>query len=107
MKIKLFLNIENNEPKIDLANFDICLNESLKKIWKKEKDKIKKELSHLELTNSENNFVNKKLNEENNKNPNEDNDKKLKFNINQNVTCNNCLSMNFYGYRYICSYCNN
>ena len=107
MKIKFYLNIENNEPKIELANFDICLNESLKKIWKKEKDKIKKELSHLELTNSENNFVNKKLNKENNKNPNEDNDKKLKFNINQNVTCNNCLSMNFYGYRYICSYCNN
>ena len=113
IKIKLFLKKEDNEPKIELANFDICLNDSLKKVWKKEKDKIKKELSHLELTNSENNFVNKKLNEEkklnedNNIKQNEDNNKKLTFNINQNVTCNNCLSMNFYGYRYICSYCNN
>ena len=105
MKIKLLLRKEENEPKIELANFDIYLSDSLKKVWKKEKDKIKKELSHLELTNSENNFVNQKLIEE--KRINEDIDKKLKFNINQNVTCNNCLSMNFYGYRYICSYCNN
>lgn len=66
IKIKLFLKKQDNEPKIELANFDICLNDSLKKVWKKEKDKIKKELSHLELTNSENNFVNKKLNEEKN-----------------------------------------
>ena len=105
MKIKLLLRKEDNDPKIELANFDIYLSDSLKKVWKKEKDKIKKELSHLELTNSENNFVNQKLIEE--KRINEDIDKKLKFNINQNVTCNNCLSMNFYGYRYICSYCNN
>ena len=105
MKIKLLLRKEDNDPKIELANFDIYLSDSLKKVWKKEKDKIKKELNHLELTNSENNFVNQKLIEE--KRINEDIDKKLKFNINQNVTCNNCLSMNFYGYRYICSYCNN
>lgn len=105
IKIKLLLKKEENEPKIELANFDIYLSDSLKKVWKKEKDKIKKELSHLELTNSENNFVNQKLIEE--KRINEDIDKKFKFNINQNVTCNNCLSMNFYGYRYVCSYCNN
>ena len=99
IKIKLFLKIANNEPKVQLPNFDVYLNESLKEVWKKEKDKIKKELSQLELTKSENDFMNKKLKEKKNK--------EVKFNINKNVICNNCLSMNFYGFRYICSYCYN
>ena len=104
MKIKFLLGKQDNEPIMELPNFDICLNESLKEIWKKEKDKIKKELNHLELTIKK---KKKKLNEDNDKKLNENNYKKLNFNINQNVTCNNCLSMNFYGFRYICSYCNN
>jgi len=119
IKIKLLLDKRDNEPKIDLENFDICLNESLKKTWKKEKEKIKNELSLLELTNSENSFINQKIiekqiesmNENQNKIINEkiseSQNKEIKFNINENVICNNCLCMNFYGYRYVCSYCNN
>ena len=94
--IKFQLVKKENLPVSNIEKYEICLKESLKSVWKNEKEKIKNKLNEMELTNREIIFLNKKL-----KNNNENNNSHL------NTICNNCLSINFFGYRYICSYCHN
>ena len=95
LALKFSLEKKENLPVSNIDKYEICLKESLKKFWKKEKEKIKNELNEIELTNSEIIFLNRNLKNNNNQ-------------INNiNTICNNCLSINFFGFRYICSYCNN
>ena len=100
IKIKFSLQNNNDEnmPKLGKLSNSIFLKETLQNIWKNEEKKIKTKLNEIELLESEINFLNKDINE----NKSELNDDK-----NNNIICNECLSLNFYGYRYICSYCDN
>ena len=75
------------------------LKDTLNTFWKKEKQIIKNQLNEIELTNSEMYFLSK-------------NNKHYKYIkqlnlIKSNNICNKCLTINFDGYKYICSYCNN
>lgn len=83
-------------PESNIDKYEICLKESLKKYWINEKEKIINELNDIELSNSEIIFLNQNL-----KNKNDNQISHI------NTICNNCLSINFFGYRYICSYCDN
>ena len=100
VKIKFSLQKNHDEivPKLDKLSNSIFLKKTLQNTWKNEEETIKKKLNEIELLESEINFLNKNINE----NKNELNAMK-----NQNIICNECLSLNFYGYRYICSYCDN
>ena len=104
LKIKFFLDILKNgedypKLKLELQNYDICLKDSLENIWQIEKNKIKNKLSKSELAKTENNFLNKNLKEYEKK--------EFYSNKNNNIVCNNCLTINFFGHRYICAYCDN
>lgn len=97
LNVKFSLKKADNIQKSDKDKYFLYLKESLNTIWKDEKEKIKNNLDELKLNNSQINFLNKAdiYNE------------KLKLVKNYNNICNKCLSINFYGYQYICSYCNN
>ena len=94
----LKFSLEKKEilPEPNINKYEICLKESLKKFWKNEKEKIKNELNEIELSNSEIIFLNKNL-----KNNNENQISHI------NTICNKCLSINFFGFQYICAYCDN
>ena len=99
-KIMFSLKQVDNLPKLDIEKYNICLKNSLNNVWKSEKEKIQEQLNNLELINSKYIFLNQNFNNEANT--------ELFMDIkNNNIICNGCLSMNFYGYRYTCSYCNN
>ena len=100
LKINFSLRKIDNLPKFDMEKYEICLKDSLSQTWKIEKEKIKEQLNKLELNYSKFNFINQNINKSKNN--------EIYSNIkNNNIVCNNCLTMNFYGYRYTCSYCNN
>ena len=86
-------------PKWELPKYDAFLRKALENAWKKEEEAIKKILNNNELTNGQNEFIRKKKKDQNNN--------KIKEIQNNNVICNSCLSVDFCGSRYICSYCNN
>ena len=95
--IKLKILKVDRLPKWDLPKYDSILKSILENTWKIENEKIKNELNNFELTNGQNNFIKNKF-------KNDDNLNEMK---NNNIICNSCLSINFYGYRYVCAYCNN
>ena len=93
--IKFQLSKVKEVPKSNLSNFDIILKDTLNNTWKNEKERIKKILNEIELTKSHNDILNKFYIK--NKSASKEN---------KNIICNKCSSKNFYGPRYICSYCN-
>ena len=94
--IKFTLIKINEKPKINLPIFDIVLHDALKKSWKKEKERIKNELNEIELTKSNIDHINKFFIR-----------KKLPEKMHKNIICNGCKKINFYGSRYVCTYCTN
>ena len=100
IKIKFSLqNIKDeNMQQLGKLSKSIFLKETLQNVWKNEEKKIKTKLNEIELLESEISFLNKDINE---------NKSELNADKNNNIICNECLSINFYGYRYICSYCDN
>lgn len=101
-QINLRFTLEENANK-NIQNFNkSILKKTLENIWEIVKEKIKSELNELELVKSKVNYLNNNLDED--EDENELNPEQKKIN---SVTCNNCLSVNFYGYRYVCSYCDN
>jgi len=96
LMIKFQLSKVKEEPKSNLSNFDIILKDALNNCFKNEKERIKKILNEIELTKSYNDILNKFFIKN-----------KLINKENKNITCNKCLNKNFYGPRYVCSYCNN
>ena len=98
--IKFGLEKIENFPRLDIdIYYGACIKKVLNKCWKNEKEKIKNELNELVLINSEFNFLNNNLKMNENK--------KLLQIKNSKTICNNCLSIYFYGYRFMCSYCDN
>ena len=99
ISLKLSLRKADNIQKLEIDKNLIYLKDILNTIWKKEKQKIKEHLNEIELANSEINFLAKN-------NKNYKHSKKLNLFQNNNI-CNNCLSINFDGYKYTCAYCTN
>ncbi len=97
--IKMILVKLDHKPRWDLPKYDVYLQNILENIWKKEEVIIKQKLNNFELSNGRIAFIKKYY-----KNLNNDDLKKIK---NNNIICNSCFSIDFYGPRYICSYCNN
>lgn len=83
-------------PKWEMTKYDTYLKNVLENTWKNEEEIITSKLNNFELTNRQNEFL-KKNNRE----------KEMNETINKNIICNSCLSVDFFGPRYICSYCNN
>ena len=83
-------------PKINLPIYDIVLRDALINSWNKEKERIKKELNEIELTKSNIDYLNKFFM-----------NKKLPKQMNKNIICNDCGKIDFYGPRYVCTYCTN
>ena len=96
IKIRFNLIKVKDKPKINLPIFDIVLLDALKKSWKKEKERIKNELNEIELTKSNIDHINKFFIR-----------RKLPEKMHKNVICNGCTKINFYGSRYVCTYCTN
>ena len=83
-------------PKINLPIYDIVLRDALINTWNKEKERIKKELNEIELTKSNIDYLNKFFM-----------NKKLPKQMNKDIICNGCGKIDFYGPRYVCTYCTN
>lgn len=86
-------------PKWELPKYDAFLRKALESTWKKEEEKIKKELNNIQLAIGQNEFIIKKS-----KDPKNIGIKEIQ---NDNIVCNSCLSIDFYSPRYVCSYCRN
>lgn len=97
--IKMVLVKLDKKPKWELPKYDVYLKNILENTWKNEEEKIKQKLNNFELTNARYSFIRKHY-----KTLNNEELKKLK---NNNIICNSCFSVDFFGPRYICSYCNN
>lgn len=96
IKFRFALSKVSKLPKWDKKKYDIYLKTTLENTWKNEENIIISKLNNFELNNGKNEFLKK-----NNK------EKEINENINKNIICNSCLSKDFLGPRYICSYCNN
>lgn len=79
------------------------LNEALDSEWEATKKEIKNELTEKYLNDGKRFFIQQKKDIENESNIKEEMIKELHIDI----ICNNCLTSNFSGVRYICSECNN
>ena len=99
-KLKLFISKINKDPLKSLKYLTI-LKESLNSTWNSTKKEIEDELKEKYLNEGNRNFNLKKF--ENEPNLKEELISKLHINI----ICNNCLTPNFNGARYICCECNN
>jgi len=97
--IKLYVVKVDTLPSWELPKYDIILKNILENTWNKEIEILKKELNDNELKKGIIGFVKRKSENVNNDS--------LKQYINNNIICNSCLSINFFGYRYVCAYCNN
>ena len=84
------------KPKINLPIYDIVLHDALKNCYNNEKERIENELNENELTKSNIDHINKFYI-----------CKKLPEKMNQNILCKGCAKKNFYGPRYVCTYCTN
>ena len=98
IKLKLAISKVDKLPKWDPPKYDTFLQQVLENTWKHEEEKIKSHLNGFELTNGQNNFLRKNYKDSN------DNSSEVK---NDNVVCNLCLSVDFFGRRYVCTSCNN
>ena len=98
--IELIISKVKKYPNWEPPKYDKLLKEILEKAWEPTEKEIEKELE-LKLDNGKSKFIQEK----------KENDENLKEEIfdelHVNVICNNCLSSNFGGVRYICSECNN
>ena len=93
--VKFHLIKVKEQPKPNLKNFDIVLKETLNNSWKNEKERMMKILNEIELTKRYIDLINKSYIKN-----------KLPSKQNKNIICNKCSLANFYGPRYVCSYCN-
>ena len=98
IKLRLALSKVDKLPKWDPPKYDTFLQQVLENTWKHEEEKIKSHLNDFELTNAQNNFLRKNYKDSNDKSSQIKND---------NVICNLCLSVDFFGRRYVCTSCNN
>ena len=94
--IKFNLIKVKEKPKINLPIYDIVLLDALNNCWKIEKERIENELNDNQLTKSNIDHINKFHIS-----------KKLPEKMNHNIFCNGCKQKNFYGPRYVCTYCIN
>lgn len=92
--IRFDLSIVKEQPKSNLAKYDIVLKEALNNGWKNEKERIMNVLNNAELTKRNIDLLNKLF-------------IKNKKQSNKNIICNKCLCAGFFGPRYVCAYCNN
>lgn len=95
LKFRFALSKVDKLPKWNVPKYDIILKEAMVNTWKNEEEKIKLKLNNYELTNRKNDFLKVKRIEEVNENRH------------NNIICNSCLSIDFLGPRFMCSYCNN
>ena len=87
-------------PKWEPPKYGKLLKKILEEAWEPTEKEIEKELE-LKIDNGKRKFIQEKK-------ENDENLKEEMFDeLHVNVICNNCLSSNFSGIRYICSECNN
>jgi hypothetical protein len=106
VKLIFILKKVDEEPNQENEKYYNFLRKALNDTWKIEKENIKKDLKEAELTKSQMNFIYSNLSK-NNKISEKKMQKNLKNYKKSIIVCNNCLSQNFYKFRYICSYCDN
>lgn len=85
--------------------FYTILENTLKTEWESTKEDIEKNLNEKFLEEGKKSFIQEKKKEKNSKKTEIDED--YISDIHVDVICNNCLTLNFIGSRYICSECNN
>ena len=100
-KLKLCIVKVNEYPKWEQPKFGKILKESLDSAWNLTKKEIKEELTEKYLDEGKRFFIQEKR--ENDPNLIEE----LYMGLHSNVVCNNCLTSNFSGTRYICAECDN
>lgn len=100
-KIKLSIVKVKKYPEWNPPEYGVILKDSLENAWNSTKEEIKKELTEKYLNDGKRIFIQEK----------KENDPNLRdelFNeLHVNIICNNCLTCNFGGARYICCECDN
>ena len=109
IKLIFVLKKIDEEPNQEMEKYYNFLRKALNDTWKIEKENIKKDLKEAELTESQMNFIYSNLSKNDKKSENKmQKIPKIPKNYKKSIiVCNNCLSKNFYKFRYICSYCDN
>ena len=100
-KLKIFISKVDKYPIWNPPQFTKILKASLKSNWNCIKKEIENELTENYLDDGKRLYIHNK--KENQANLNDD----LLNEMHLNIICNNCLSSNFYGARYICCECDN
>ena len=100
-KLKLIIVKVDEYPVWNKPRYDKILKESLNSAWNLTKKEIKEELTEKYLDDGKRFFSQEKR--ENDPNLVEE----LYMGLHSNVVCNNCLTSNFSGVRYICAECDN
>ena len=100
-KIKFNIVKVKEYPKLNIRNYKTILTTAIEKSFDLFKKEIKDELTENYLFDGKRAFIEEKR--ETNENMKDD----LFNGLHLNVICNNCLSSNFSGIRFVCSECNN
>lgn len=100
-KIKLNLKKVDKYPKWERPQYLEIFKNSLNSAWNSTKKEIEEDLTEKYLDDGKRHYLLEKQGNE------PDLKEELFSNIHTNIVCNNCLSSNFKGARYICSECNN
>jgi len=100
-KLKLIIVKINEYPKWNPPQYFNILKKKLKSTWDLTKGEIQNELTENYLNEGKRLFIQEK------KEMNDELRKQLYKEMHVDIICNNCLSSNFKGERYICSECNN
>ena len=105
-KVKLnIVKVDEYPPAWKPPQFYTILENTLKTEWESTKEDIEKNLNEKFLEEGKKSFIQEKKKEKNSKKTEIDED--YISDIHVDVICNNCLTLNFIGSRYICSECNN
>ena len=100
-KLKLIIKKVKKYPDFTPSEYETLLKDALESGWKSTKKDIEEDLKENYLNDGKRLFLQEK----------KENDANIKDEtlneLNINVICNNCLSSNFSGARYICAECNN